>query len=843
MIISSFSFSRTLFMSKSICLSLFFTFLLHQVSAQKAIIQGSVLDQNSDTPLEYANVILFAPADSSIVSGVVTQADGSFKLENLSEGQYYLQIQFVGYESKKLDNIRLSRAQTYDAGAIALQANEQLLNEIQVSGQKAATYHKIDRQVYDAGQFQSAMGGTATDVLRNVPSVAVNAEGGITVRGSSGFTILLNGKPIQSDPTVILNQLPANAIEDVEIVTAPSAKYDPEGKAGIINIITRKGASDGLFLQVNAKLGLPSIEPYDNAEPARRFGGDFTLNYRKDKWDIALGASYLRNDIAGRREGDVYTIINDTLTRFPSDGERSFDEKAYTARATIGYTPTANDNLSLGLYAGKRSKDRTADILYNNSKVYLPENDTISQITYYNENLRIRRGDFLISSLDYAHTFEDQAKLSASLLYEYTMLGGPTTNLNLSWPTLLDTLQDQYNTNDNPLHGIRFQLDYSKPLAQGKLDAGYQFRNLDHQGDFYYEERIIGTDEYVLIPEFSSTVDLNRRIHSLYGQYSSKWDKLSYAAGMRVEIMDRQLVLTNQFVDSTYNYDFVKLYPSANLLYDWTESFRLKAAYSKRVERTTTFKMNPFPEREHSETLEQGDAELLPEFIDLVEVGAVKDFGDNSVFATAYFQDVQNLINRVNTVYNDTILNRIYSNVGRGRSYGLEAGAELNPTDWWQIYAGGNLYNYSIDGEFAGEPVNTSSWIYSINANTTFKITPDFSVQWTLNYISDQNTAQGEDSRFLSPNLTVQKSFLDKRLTATLQWLNMDMGLLPTNEQRITTWRDDARGNNTETSGEFYTTTNYVYEVDMIMLNLSYRINQPAGKSKFIKSEFGDQEF
>ncbi len=825
-------------MFRSICLIAFLFFLLQQLNAQQAVIRGSVLDQSSNDPLEYANVVLFSTTDSSLVNGVVSQTDGSFVLENIAQGTYYLQVQFVGYESKKLDDIRLAKTQNYDAGAIALQANEQLLNEIEISGQKAATYHKIDRQVYDAGQFQSAMGGTASDVLRNVPSVAINAEGNITVRGSSGFTILLNGKPIQSDPTVILNQLPANAIEDVEIVTAPSAKYDPEGKAGIINIITKKGATDGLFLQINAKVGLPSIEPYNNAEPARRFGGDFTLNYRKDKWDIALGASYLRNDIAGRREGDVSTIINDTLTHFPSDGERSFDEKAYTARATIGYTPNENNDISLGLYAGKRSKDRTADILYNNSKVYLPENDTISETTYYNENLRIRRGDFLISSLDYAHTFEDQSQLSTSLLYEYTMLGGPTTNLNLSWPTLLDTLQDQYNTNDNPLHGIRFQLDYSKPLGQGKLDAGYQFRNLDHQGEFYYEERTIGTDDYVLIPEFSSTVDLTRRIHSLYAQYAAKWDKLSYAAGMRVEFMDRQLVLSNQLSDSTYNYDFVKLYPSANLLYDWTESFRLKAAYSKRVERTTTFKMNPFPEREHSETFEQGDPELLPEFIDLIEFGAIKDFGDNSAFITAYFQNVQNLINRVNTVYNDTILNRIYSNVGRGRSYGLEAAAELNPTDWWKIYAGGNLYNYNIDGEFAGAAVNTNSWIYSINANTTFQITPDFSVQWTLNYISDQNTTQGEDSRFLSPNLTVQKSFLDKRLTATLQWLNMDMGLLPTNEQRITTF-----GNDPTTTGEFYTTTNYVYEVDVIMLNLSYRINQTSGKSKFIKSEFGDQEF
>jgi len=806
------------------------------------------MDGNSQTSLEYASVILFSTQDSSIVSGVVTQADGSFLLVNIKEGDYYLQVQFVGYTSLKVPDFRLSRAQRYDVGTLMLQANEQLLNEIAVTGQKAAAYHKIDRQVYDAGQFQSATGGTATDVLRNVPAIAVNAGGEITVRGAAGFTILLNGKPIQSDPTIILNQLPANAIENIEVVTAPSAKYDPEGKAGIINIITRKGATDGLFLQFNARLGAPSIEDYDNAEAAPRYGGDFTLNYRKNKWDVSLGASYLRNDIAGRRVGDVYTILGDTLTRFPSDGERSFDEKSYTARATIGYAATASDNFSLGFFAGKRSKDRTADILYNNTKAYLPEGESLGQITYFNENLRIRRGDFLISSLDYAHTFDDQSKLSASFLYEYTMLGGPTTNLNLSWPTLLDTLQDQYNTNDNPLHGVRMQLDYSRPLGSGKLEAGYQFRFLDHEGDFFYEERIIGTNEYVLIPEFSSQVDLTRSIHSVYGQYSDKWGKLSYTAGLRAEVMDRQLILTNAFVDDTYDYDFVQFYPSANLLYDWTDAFRLKAAYSRRVERTTTFKMNPFPEREHSETFEQGDAELLPEFIDLVELGMIRDFGNNSVFATAYYQGVQNLVNRVNTIYNDTILNRIYSNVGQGRSLGLEAGLELNPAEWWQFYAGGNLYNYQIEGEFAGMPVNTRSWIYSVNVNTTFRLSPTFNLQWTLNYISDQNTAQGEDSRFLSPNLTLQKTFLDKRLTATLQWLNMDMGLLPTNEQRISTWSGNAglpppRQGDSWQNGDFYTTTNYIYEVDMVMLNLSYRINQTAGKSRFIKSEFGDKEF
>ena len=816
---------------------------------QNASLQGSVLDQANHEPLEYANVLLYQPSDSALVGGVVTHPDGSFLMSDIPPGNYYLQVQFIGYKSKRMDAIALAQGQTRIVGAVSLAANEQLLQEIQVTGRKASTYHKIDRQVYDAGQFQGATGGTATDVLRNIPSVALDAEGSITVRGSTGFTVLLNGKPLQSDPPLILSQLPANAIENIEIVTAPSAKYDPEGKAGIINIITKKGATDGLFVQVNAKVGLPSIEDYNNAEPARRFGGDFTLNYKKGKWDVSLGASYLRNDIAGRREGDVFIILNDTLTRFPSDGERSFDERAYTARATIGFLPNEQNNFNLGFYTGKRSKDRTADILYyNNTGIYLPENKTIYQTDYYNKNLRIRTGDFLIGSLDYNHTFGDQSQLKSSLLYEYTMLGGPTTNLNLSWPELTDTLQHQYNTNDNPLNGLRLQLGYAKPMGSGTLEAGYQYRFLNHVGDFYYEEREIGTNRWNLIPEFSSSVDLTRQIHSLYGQYAGQAGKLIYTAGARVEAMDRQLMLTNPLADSTYRYDFVKLYHSANLLYELKNNYRLKAAYSKRVERTTTFKMNPFPEREHSETLEQGNPELLPEFIDLVELGVIKDFGDNSVFATTYLQNVQNLVNRVNTIYNDTILNRIYSNVGRGRSIGLEAGADLNPWSWWQLYAGGNLYNYDIDGTFAGESVSSNSWIYSLNVNSTFKLSPTLNVQWNLNYLSAKNTAQGEDSRFLSPNLTVQKSWLDGRLSATLQWLNMDLGLLPTNEERITTWNKHSQGGNFPGGslgrpGQFYTTTNYVYEVDMIMLNIGYRFNQPAGKAKLIKSEFGEQEF
>ncbi|WP_221409464.1 TonB-dependent receptor domain-containing protein [Marinoscillum furvescens] len=800
----------------------------------QASVQGILKDQAEGAPLEYATVALYR-TDSVLVGGAVTDESGAFALSGLKPGDYYLLAQFVGFRSLTVPTISVAKNEEVSLGVLSLSPDDQLLAEVGVTGEKVTSIHKIDRQVYEAEKFRAAQGGTATDVLRGMPSVSMDVQGNISVRGSSGFVVLLNGKPLQSDPALVLGQLPANAIERVELITAPSAKYDPEGKAGLINIITKKGAADGAFLQANVKYGLPSIQDYDNAEAALRHGADVTAHLRKGKWQSSVGLSYLRNDISGRREGDVYTVSGDTITQFPSDGERSFDDQSYSGRLTLTYSPTASDEFSLGVYGGKRSKDRTADILYDDNHARLQfTGERLYTFQYFNENLRIRKGDFALGSIDYAHTFGDGAKLSASVLYEYTLLGGPTTNVNLN-PQTGEVYQEEYNTNDNPLDGFRAQIDYSLPMTDGlQWDMGYQYRSLVHTGDFVYQRKNNATGAFELVPEFSSEVDLSRRIHSGYVQLSGSQGKWEYGAGLRLEVMDRELSLKDKAgqIDTLYQYDFVQPYPSANVQYAVSESLRLKAAYSRRVERTTTFKMNPFPEREHSETLEQGDPTLKPEFIDLIELGAVKDFGANSVFATAYYRNVDNLVNRVNTVFNDTILNRIYSNVGVGTTFGLELGAELQPTSWWKVFAGGNVYHYGIDGRFDERPVSSSAWIHSINANMTFDIRDDLSVQWALNYLSDRVTAQGEDSRYLSPNLTIRKDF-GERFSATLQWLNMDMGLLPTNEQRITTWRE----------GSFYTTTNYVYEVDMIMINLTYAINKSLNKSRFIKSEFGEKEF
>ncbi|SDE49521.1 Outer membrane receptor proteins, mostly Fe transport [Pricia antarctica] len=803
-------------------------------------VTGTITDGTNDYPLEYATAALYFQENGELASGVISDIEGVFTIPDVKKGTYYLEASFIGFQTKIIRDINVHNRNTpVDVGTIELSIGENQLSEVVVKGERATVINKIDRQVFDAQKFQNSQGGSATDMVRNIPSVSVDGQGEISVRGSTGFVVLLNGNPVQGNASTLLNQLPANAIDRVEVITAPSAKYDPEGKSGILNIITKKGAADGAFTQINVRGGFPSIEPYDNDKTHQRYGIDATYNIIKGDWNISLGGNYQRNDLGGRREGDIFTIINDTLTQFPSDGERSFDEVNYSGRFTVDFTPDTLNTYSLGFYAGKRQKDRLADIVYFDNHAITPAEDgeRVYTFQYFNHNLRTRRSDFVLGSFDYAHVFKNSSKLSTSLLYEYTLLGGPTESDNLGFPDNAIIYQKEYNTNDNPLNGIRFQLDYTwKPFSFGQLETGYQYRNLNHQGDFVYERRNNATGEFELVPEFSSEVDLVRDLHSAYAQFTAKKDKWEYAAGLRIEGMDRNFDLQDKLgeIDTTYTYNYIKPFPSASVQYSFENNTKLKAAYSKRVERTTTFKMNPFPEREHSETLEQGDPTLRPEFIDLFEMGVSKNFdGGNSVYATAYYRNVKNLVNRVNTIYNDTILNRIYSNVGDSRSLGLEFGTQLKPTKNWSNFIGANFYNYTIEGVYEGRSVDSDAFVYSINAISTFDFSETASAQFTFNYVSAQNTAQGEDSRFYSPNLTLRKTFCDDRLVAILQWQNIDMGILDTNEQRITTFRE----------GEFFTTTNYVYEVDMIILNLSYTFNKNKDKSKFIDSEFGKREF
>lgn len=802
--------------------------------AQKASITGAIHDKKNDQPLEYASVAVFRTIDSSLVTGAVTNGKGGFVLEKLKPGNYRLRVLYIGYATRYINGITLAEGQQLNLGKLLLDPGSAMLDQVNVTGVAADATNKIDKQTFRAGQFESAKGGNAVDVLKNLPSVSLDGEGGISVRGSSGFLVLINGKPVVTDAQTVLSQLPANVIQHIELITSPSAKYDPDGKGGIINIITKKGAADGITISANAMGGLPSTTDHGNREKPVRFGGDLTINFLKNKWDVSISGNYTRNDNAGYREGDVYTknFATDVITRFPSNGERSFDRYNYAGRASVTFMPDTNNTFSAGFFIGKRYQARRADILYNNTHTRITTGELISSTTYFNSNLQTKEGNFTLGNVDYTHRFRNKSTLTASALFESARLFGNTLNRNMGYPETTLLLQEVRNPYENPIDGYRLRLDYSVNIGKGKLESGYQFRYDTQDGKFDYF--VTPATSQPDADRFRGSASTRNQINAVYSQYSGKAQKLEYVMGLRYEYAARTVRLS--YDPAPHKLDLSNLFPSANLLYSIGKGWKAKAGYSKRIQRTNNFELNPIPEREHSETLEQGDPDLLPSFIDLAELGAIHNFKKGSFFATLYYQHIKNPIQRVNSVYADTILNRVFTNAEAARTFGLEAGTNLEPVKWWSLYLGGNIYNYRIRGNLnilgSHSTVNNNNWVYSINANTNFKLGASWSLQANVNYLSARPTAQGEDSRFLVPNTSLKKTFMDGRFSATLQWQNMDLGMKQTQRQRITT------------SGmDFYTTTNYIYETDVFLLNLSFNLNRLSGKSKLPNSEFGDKEF
>ena len=707
------------------------------------------------------------------------------------------------------------------------------LSEIVVKGKKPPVAFKVDKQVFRASEYDNAKNGNAIDIIKNLPSVSVNGQGEINLRGSSSFLVLLNGKPTQGDPAFVLSQLPASSIEHIEVISSPGAAYDADGKSGILNIITKTAPEKGLLVQASMMTGTPPLNDFDNVrynKPQRR-GADVSLSYQQGKWDLSSGINFLRNDIAGYREGYVYTKSNDVLTTFPSQGDRSFKRYNYGGRVSASFTANEKNKFEAGFYLGKRFNSRIADLLYTNERTNLLTQQT-SSFTYFNENTQNKEGVFSLLSLGSQHQLSKATSLGISLQYEGAKLESLTTNDNISYTGLYSIFEQTINPTTNPLHAYRMKMDLSSKKNNILWQVGYQFRNDIQRGDFSYLTRTAGSNAFVINPAYSSTLSVRNNIHGVYAQQSMTSGRWFYQGGLRLEHMLRNLDFAQ--ANNNKKLPLLNLFPSYLLKYELDKHSTIKNSFTRRIKRTNNYELNPFPEREHSETLEQGDPELLPEITGIWELGFERRFNKGSFYTTLYHQRVKNPIQRVNNIYNDTIISRVYTNAGIAKQFGVETNITFRPVKYWQLIVGGNIYRYSIVGEiFDGTiRVDNRRWVYSINATQSFSLPKNWTAQLSVNYLSLRATAQGEDGEFLTPSLSVKKTTKDNRWTFQAQWLYIDAGLGISNRQRIST-----RGQ------YFYTTTNYIYEPDQIQFSVSFNLMKKNRKINLPQSEMAEKEF
>jgi len=808
---------------------LIFLGLNTHVLGQTTKISGRILD-NKGTPMEAASIGLYDSAGIKVFQ-TLSDIEGKFMFEKKVTPNAYLMVSFIQFGSRTIF-LSVSK-KNIDLGDINLQNNQFSLTEVMVLGKKAPINFKVDKQVFSAGQFANAANGNGIDLIKNLPAVSVNGLGEISLRGSGSFQVMINGKPSSGDPSFILAQLSAASIENIEVITSPGATYDADGKSGIINVVTKTALELGWMVQSSVMYGAKPFNNFDNKRYAQPQRGsvDITAGYRKNKWDVNLGFNYLRNDISGYREGDVNTTVNGVFTSFPSNGERSFKKYNSGGRVAIGHDTKLGNRWEAGVYIGKRFQSRVADLLYN-IKHRVIATGVITSFDYFNENTQDKEALFSLANIGYDHKLSGKAKINFSVQYEGANLTGLTINKNFNNIGRAVLFQQTNNPSSNPLNAIRFKTDYTYKNNRGTFNMGYQFRNDKQDGNFEYAYKNMGMTQFIIDPLFSSDLKVNNNIHAGYIQYSEKQNKLFKQIGLRAEHLVRTLTFSNN--NKQNDLILPSLFPSFIFRYDAKDKLVLKTSYTRRVKRTNNFELNPLPEREHAETLEQGDPNLLPELTGALELGLEKSWQKGNLNFTIYRQDIKNPIQRVNKVYNDTILNRVFTNATKALQMGMELNITNSITPNWQSVMSGNLYRYKIDGTIFDGAVNVSnaSIIYSINSTQSIKIQKGIALLLSINYLSNRITAQGEDGAFVTPHLSLKKTTQDQRWTFQMQWLNIDMGSKISNRQRITT-----RGSN------FYTTTNYIYETDQLQFSLSFNMSKRNRKITLPVSDIAEKEF
>ena len=808
---------------------LLFLCLNTHVFGQTTKISGRILD-NKGTPMEAASISLYDSAGIKVFQAL-TDIEGKFMFEKNVNPNAYLIISFIQFGSRTI--FLSSSKNIIELGDINLQNNQYSLTEVVVLGKKLPINLKVDKQVFSAGQFANAANGNGIDLIKNLPSVSVNGLGEISLRGSGSFQVMINGKPSSGDPSYILAQLSAASIENIEVITSPGATYDADGKSGIINVVTKTALEQGWMVQSSVMYGTKPFNNFDNKryEEPQRGSVDVTAGYRKNKWDLNIGFNYLRNDISGYREGDVNTTINGVFTSFPSNGERSYKKYNSGGRIAIGHDTKLGNRWEAGVYIGNRFQSRVADLLYN-IKHRVIATGVITSFDYFNENTQDKEALFSLANVGYDHKLSGKAKINFSVQYEGANLTGLTINKNFNNIGRAVLFQQTNNPSSNPLNAIRFKTDYTFKNNTSTINMGYQFRNDKQDGNFEYAYKNMGMTQFIIDPLFSSNLKVNNNIHAGYIQYSEKQNKVFKQIGLRAEHLVRTLTFSNN--NKQNDLILPSLFPSFIFRYDAKDKLVLKTSYTRRVKRTNNFELNPLPEREHAETLEQGDPNLLPELTGALEMGLEKSWQKSVLNFTIYRQDIKNPIQRVNKVYNDTILNRVFTNASRALQIGMEVNVTNSITPNWQSVMSGNVYRYKIDGTIFNGAVNVSnaSIIYSINSTQSIKIQKGLALQLSINYLSNRITAQGEDGAFVTPHLSLKKTTQDQRWTFQMQWLNIDMGSKISNRQRITT-----RGSN------FYTTTNYIYETDQIQFSLSFNMSKRNRKITLPVSDIAEKEF
>ena len=709
---------------------------------QKIEITGTVLEANSQQPVGFATIMVANNATKKIITGVTTEMDGTFKTE-VNTPDFYIEISFIGFINKTITEFSIDKGKV-NLGTILLSEDSEQLDEVVVRAEKSSTEFRLDKRVFNVGKDLSSTGASALEVLNNVPSVNVDIEGAVSLRGSSGVQILINGKPsvLASEQGNALGTITADMIEQIEVITNPSAKYDSEGTSGIINIIIKKEERKGINGSATINTGIPHNHSFG-----------LSLNRRTEKFNLfsQIGVGY--RELPNDSENINRDLINGT-TVF-SEGTEYRNEVFYNLILGTDYHINKNNVLTLsGSYAYEVEKqpsltnftleNAAGDITnqWNRNETTEATNPKYRYELQYKSNLKGHKDHALLISALGNFFGKDQS----SEFFNNETLGS-------------ESFADQQTATKFQEGKYTFSLDYTKPFSdQITLETGAQYVVNNVSNDFEVLNSING--EFISDPSLTNLFEYNQKVLGVYTTGAYEGDKWGIKLGLRLENTDLNTLLVNTNEENDMN--FTNYFPTLHTSYKLTEAFSLQGGYSRRIFRPRLWDLNPFFNIRNNFSIRTGNPDLQPEFTDSYEISSIYIVGKTSLNFGVYHRYTTDVVERVST-FEDNVNTTIPLNIGTNRATGLELNAKYSASK--KISFNGD-FNYNIfkrQGELEGTSFDFDADQWSSKVTSKIKFPKDIDFEVTGHYRSRVQTVQSIVSGNLFADLGLRKKIMKGR--------------------------------------------------------------------------------
>ncbi|GBF18303.1 MULTISPECIES: outer membrane beta-barrel family protein [Arenibacter] len=724
------------------------SFLLYgPVAMAQVTIKGTVVEESSGQPIAYATVMVGDNETKKPLDGTTTMDDGSFSLET-DATDYYIEVSFLGFRTKTFGPPP-TQGKTIDLGKVALSEDAEQLQEVVVQGEVSRTEFKLDKRVFNVGKDLSTTGASALEVLNNVPSVNVNIEGRISLRGSQGVQILINGKPsiIASDEGNALGTITADMIEKIEVMTNPSAKYDAEGTSGIINIVLKKEERKGLNGSISVNTGAPDSHSVG-----------VSLNRRTENFNLftqlGVGLRDMPNDLETR---NVDLINNTTIL---SNGTEYRNETYYNFVLGTDYHINDNNVLTLSGNFAMEMEDQPS----NTSFVALDSNNAISSEWERTEVTDAKNPKFQYE-LQYKKDFENHEDHTLLFSGLGNFFGKDQSSEFLNTTISGDDNDSRQQTRTDFKEAIfTFKLDYTNPITDElTLETGAQYVMNDVSND--YEVNNFTNGAFVNDPGLTNIFEFEQKVLGLYGTGSYEGKKWGIKGGLRLEQTDQNTLLVTTSSANEQNYG--NFFPSLHSSYKFSDKVSLQAGYSKRIYRPRMWDLNPFFNIRNNYSVRQGNPDLQPEFTDSYEITSIYILGPASINFGVYHRYTTDVIERITTFENNVSTTKP-ENIGTNRATGIEFNAKYSPAKWLTLNGDFNYNQFKRDGNFESTVFDFSNDQWTSKLMSKIKLPSDFDLEMTGNYQSSYQTVQSDVSDMLFMDMGLRKNIMKGKAVLNL---------------------------------------------------------------------------